>query len=80
MTGADLPRLSDLELLQLSELLARYASHDLDQFDPWSLKLWWGTAYVEISNALAPGVAEEVYTQIWPPPEPLLRRLAKTQD
>jgi hypothetical protein len=39
MTEADLPRLSDGELVQLSELLARYAWQYLDQFDHWSLKL-----------------------------------------
>ena len=66
MTADDLPPLRDTELVQLAELLARHAAHDLDQFDHWSLQVPWRTAYVEISTEPRPDIAVEVYTPIWP--------------
>jgi len=69
VTAEDLQPLTDAELVKLAELLARYAAHDLDQFDHWSLRVPWGTAYVEVSTEPRPDVAVEVYTPIWPTPQ-----------
>ena len=75
VSGPDLPKLTTAELAQLFELLARYGSHDLDQFDHWSLNLWWGTAYVEVSMEPRLDVSEEIYTRVWPLPDKVLRDL-----
>lgn len=55
----------------LAELLARWAIHELDQFDHWKVETPDGPVYVQIANQLMPGVAEEVYTTIWPLPSRL---------
>ncbi|WP_088284595.1 hypothetical protein [Kineosporia sp. A_224] len=80
MTKSDLPPLSDAELVQLFELLARYASNDLDQWDMWSMKLWWGTAYVDVSNGPLPGASDDHYLQVWPVAPKLLARLEGQDD
>ncbi|MEU4241040.1 hypothetical protein [Actinoplanes sp. NPDC026619] len=60
-------RLNDAELRDLVRLLARYAEHDLDQFDNWQIETAYGPVYVAISRELAPGWPAEAFAPIWPP-------------
>jgi len=61
-------RPSDAELRDLARLLARFVSHDLDQWENWRLETSYGPVFVTITNGLMPGVPEEVFTTIWPLP------------
>ncbi|GAA4729505.1 hypothetical protein Prum_091130 [Phytohabitans rumicis] len=62
-------RLTEAELRDLAQLLARYASHDLDQWDNWRIETsHHGPVYVTIANSLHPGWPEEAFTTIWPLP------------
>ncbi len=64
----ELPPLTDQDVSTLAWLLARYATHELDQFDHWRVDTPIGTAYVELSNEPRPDIAPELYTRIWPLP------------
>lgn len=66
------PPLTDEDLRELSRLLARYAEHEIDQFDHWKVRVpRWGTAYIEIALEKHPDIDESVYTEIWPLPRSL---------
>ncbi len=64
--------ISDDDARALAELLARWATYELDQFDHWKVETPNGSVYVQIASELLSDVAEEVYTTIWPLP-PRLR-------
>jgi hypothetical protein len=61
-------RLSDAELGDLMRLLARFASHDLDQWENWRIQTSYGPVYVLITNALPPDWPDEAFTTTWPLP------------
>ncbi|MBG6139462.1 hypothetical protein [Longispora fulva] len=61
-------RLSDAELGELARLLARFASHDLDQWENWRVHTPHGPVYVTMTNALMAGCSDEAFTTIWPLP------------
>jgi len=42
---------TDDDARELSRLLAKYATHRLDQFDLWKLEFKWGSVYVDIAGA-----------------------------
>lgn len=66
--------LNNEELRTLSELLARFATHGLDQFSHWRVETPHGAAYINISNG-GPDGPEEAYTTIWPLPDHLQETL-----
>ncbi len=72
MTGVpaqdELPPLTDEDVRTLTWLLARYATHDLDQFDHWQIETPGGPAYLEISTEPRPDISSEIYVRIWPLP------------
>ena len=54
-------------------MLARYAEHELDQFDHWTVSVpGWGTVFVEIALEHRPDISDSVYTPIWPLPSKLI--------
>lgn len=56
------------EFRQLAELLARYATSELDQFDHWRIETPYGPVFVDISRK-APSGYEDAYDVLWPLPE-----------
>ncbi len=66
--------LSDDEVRQMAVLLARYATHDLDQWEMWSFATPpHGSVYVRLSRGpFADGHDEAWYAPMWPLP-PRLR-------
>jgi hypothetical protein len=63
------PPLTHEDVRELSRLLARYAEHDLDQFDHWKVQVpGWGTVFIAIQNQKPSDIDESVYTEIWPLP------------
>jgi hypothetical protein len=62
------PRLNDDELRQLAVLLARYATHDLDQFDHWRIETPYASVFVDISLRPRADISEDLYRTIWPLP------------
>jgi hypothetical protein len=67
-------RLTKAELSELARLLARYAAHDLDQWEHWRIQTAYGPVYVIVANRLPPDCAEETFTTIWPLPTHLAAR------
>jgi len=68
--GSEDPRgpLSNPEFQELTRLLARYAEHELDQWDCWKLQTSYGPTYLQMSRELPPGWPDEAFTTIWPLP------------
>ena len=60
--------LTDAEVRDLAQLLARYVSHDLDQWDNWQIETSYGPVYVMITRILQPGWPQDAFTTVWPPP------------
>lgn len=60
--------LTNGELRKLAELLARYASHDLDQFEYWRLESPYGPVYLTMSRRPFPGTSDDAYAAVWPLP------------
>lgn len=62
--------LSDEEVRLLSRLLARFAEHELDQFELWTVRTpAGGNVYIEVGLQMPPdGRDESAYTRIWPLP------------
>ncbi|SBT50006.1 hypothetical protein [Micromonospora narathiwatensis] len=60
--------LSDAEVQELTRLLARLASHDLDQWENWRIDTSHGPVFMSISRKLLPGWPEDAFTTIWPMP------------
>ncbi|MET7961702.1 hypothetical protein ABZ356_28505 [Micromonospora zamorensis] len=63
--------LSDAEVRELTRLLARFASHDLDQWENWRIETWHGPVFMSVSRKLLPGWPEGAFTRIWPMPAQL---------
>lgn len=61
-------RLTDAELRELARLLARYASHDLDQWENWRIETSHGPVYMLLTRGLMPDWPEEAFTTVWPLP------------
>jgi len=68
------PRLNDGELRQLAVLLARYVTHDLDQFDLWRVETPHASVFVDISLRPRADVSEGLYQTIWPLPPGLAKQ------
>jgi hypothetical protein len=60
--------LSEAELRELIRLLARYAEHELDQWDSWKIHTSYGPVYMLMSRELLPGWKDQAFTTIWPLP------------
>jgi hypothetical protein len=63
--------LSDDEFRTLAALLARFATHELDQFENWRIETSHGPVYVVMANALPPGSIEDAFKTVWPLPDHL---------
>jgi hypothetical protein len=63
--------LSDAEFRELIRLLARYAQHELDQWDAWKFDTSYGPVYTIVSRGLGPGWHDEQFTTLWQRPEHL---------
>src|SRR5689334_21399805 len=61
-------RLSDAEVRELARLLARFAAHDLDQWEQWRIDSPYGPVYLVVTRELEPGWSDETFTRIWPLP------------
>jgi hypothetical protein len=61
--------LSDDEVRQLWMLLARFAAHDLDQFDHWQVDTRYGPVFIDIVRMLPAGTPDRAYMPIWPLPD-----------
>ncbi|MFI9269772.1 hypothetical protein ACIGXM_03485 [Kitasatospora sp. NPDC052896] len=61
--AADGP-LSETEWEQLRQLLRRFLSHELDQWENWKADTPDGMAYVLLTRALPPGVLPEHFRPI----------------
>jgi hypothetical protein len=57
--------LTDAELRQLAELMARYADHDLDQFEHWIVESVHGPVFIDISRHSDPAW-RDWYQTLWP--------------
>jgi hypothetical protein len=68
--------LTDDEIRNLAILLARYAAHDLDQWDLWRVATPNGWVFIELTNSLRADAGSDAYQTIWPLPE----RLAEGRD
>jgi hypothetical protein len=67
-------RLTDAELGELARLLARYTSHDLDQWENWRIETSYGPVYLLLTREVMPGwPEEEAFTTVWPLPPRLAR-------
>jgi hypothetical protein len=60
-------RLSDDESDMLRVLLARFAAHDLDQWEAWQIDTPHGLVFVQLSRKPADGANAIAYNRIWPP-------------
>jgi hypothetical protein len=60
--------LSDPEFRELVRLLARYAEHELDQWDGWKFRTSYEPVYMFMSRGLGPGWHDDKFTPIWPLP------------
>jgi len=68
---------TDDDARQLARLLARYAEHELEQWERWKVHApGWGTVYVQLNVELMPGEDEMTYDTVWPLPP----RLAEPAD
>ena len=56
--------LDDEEIRQLVSLLARYATHELDQFDHWRVETPHGPVFVDVSRYPRPGAPESAYQAV----------------
>jgi hypothetical protein len=59
--------LSDTELRDFLQMLARFAQHELDQWENWLIPTTYGPVYLAMSRALWPGWPEEAFDPVWPP-------------
>jgi hypothetical protein len=69
--------LSDAEVRDMTRLLARFVSHDLDQWENWRLQTSYGPVYVLVTNELPPDWPDEAFTTIWPLPPHLVEGRTK---
>ena len=67
-------RLSDAEVRELSRLLARFVTHNLDQWENWRIETSYGPVYVLVTNELPADWPEDAFTTIWPVPAHLAER------
>ncbi len=58
--------LTDSEVATMFRLLARFAEHDLDQWDNWRLNTSYGPVYVNVRRALGPGWQDDAFIPVWP--------------
>jgi hypothetical protein len=63
--------LSDIEARDLAVLLARYAVHELNQWDLWRIEVPGGAVFVDISLEPQQNRPESAYRTIWPLPSHL---------
>lgn len=60
---------TDDDARDLARLLAKYAMHELDQFDHWIVETSFGPVYIEIANERPKdGRSAALYQTIWPLP------------
>ncbi|TQJ24316.1 hypothetical protein FBZ33_4642 [Micromonospora sp. A202] len=72
--------LSDAEVRELTRLLARFASHDLDQWENWLIETSYGPVFMSVSRKLPPGWPEDAFTRIWPMPAHLAEDSSQELD
>ncbi|SBT69178.1 hypothetical protein GA0070622_6297 [Micromonospora sediminicola] len=60
--------LTDAEVRELVRLLARFASHDLDQWENWRVDTPHGPVFMSLSRTVPPDWPEDAFVPIWPPP------------
>jgi hypothetical protein len=60
--------LSDDEVRDLDRLLARFAEHELDQWENWRINTSYGPVYVTLTRGLMPDWSDEWFTTVWPLP------------
>ena len=65
--------LSDDEAREMAALLARFAAHELDQFENWRIETPQGPVFATLANELMPGLSSETFVTIWPLPHRLQR-------
>lgn len=63
--------LTDDDVRTLATLLARFASHDLDQFEHWRVETPYGDVYVSVQRERPVSSPEEVFVTVWPLPQRL---------
>jgi hypothetical protein len=51
---------------RLAELLVRFLSHDLDQWDHWRIETAYGPVYIDLSVRRPEGASDDAYATIWP--------------
>ncbi|GAA1965463.1 hypothetical protein [Catenulispora subtropica] len=62
------PPLTPEEGRMLIKLLARYCTHNVDQFDTWRLSLPAGNFFIAIEDSGTPGgLPVEFFREVWPP-------------
>ena len=63
--------LSEAEFRDLVRLLARYAEHELDQWNFWKVSTSYGPVYVQLHRGLPSGWPDEedrLFSTVWPLP------------
>lgn len=60
--------LSAAESRELMRLLARFAEHDLVQWENWRILTTYGPVYVTLTRGLMPDWPDEAFTTTWPLP------------
>lgn len=71
MTDVNDGALTNDEFTRLVGFLARYVSHELDQFEHWRIETSYGPVYISMTNALPPGSTEDAFAAVWPLPDRL---------
>ncbi|GAA1101562.1 hypothetical protein GCM10009663_50290 [Kitasatospora arboriphila] len=56
--------LSNSEVEQLRQLLKRYLSHELDQWEDWKTETPYGPAYVVLTRSLPPEAQPELFQNL----------------
>jgi hypothetical protein len=60
--------LSHAEVRDLARLLARFAEHELDQWENWQIHTSYGPVYALVTRGRVPDWPDEAFTTIWPLP------------
>lgn len=69
--------LSDAEVQDLVRLLARFAEHELDQWENWRIDTSYGPVYALITRGRMRDWPDEAFTTIWPLPAHLAEKQAR---
>lgn len=64
-------RLSNEELREMFTMLARYAEHDLDQWELWRLETSHGSVFMHMTRKTPPAPYADAFHTVWPLPRSL---------